>query len=207
MKGLIKAFPFNLAFAITREEESALQVNQYNLIKILDTLTEREKAIIISRFKDKKTLQVIGESNGVSRERIRQIEAKALRKLRHPTRTRHLKTITINEHNKALETIMSLEAENHRITNKYNKLVDDIKTGKVINKLSNEEVTNIYNMTIEELGLSVRAYNCLWRAGIRDLGNLLKLKVEELTKIRNLGAKTANEIIYTVESRGYKFKE
>lgn len=207
MKDLIKAFPFNLAFAITGEEETALQVNQYNLIKILDTLTEREKAIIISRFKDKKTLQAIGESTGVSGERIRQIEAKALRKLGHPTRTWYLKTITINEHNKALETIMNLEAENHRIINKYNKLVEDIKTGKAISKLSNEEVTNIYNMKIEELGLSVRAYNCLYRAGIKGLGNLLELKVEELTKIRNLGAKTADEIIYTVESCGYKFKD
>lgn len=207
MRDLIKAFPFNLAYAITGEEETALQVNQYNLIKMLDTLTEREKAIIISRFKDKKTLQVIGESNGVSRERVRQIEAKALRKLRHPTRTWNLKTITIAEHNKALENIMSLENENQRLINKYNKLVEAVKTGKAISKLTKEEVTNIYNMPIEELGLSVRAYNCLYRAGILDLGKLLELKIEELVMLRNLGVKTANEIIYTVESRGYKFKE
>lgn len=206
MKSLIKTFPFNLAYAITGEEETALQVNQYNLIKMLDTITEREKDIVIARFKDKRTLQEIGKSLGLTRERIRQIEVKALRKLKHPTRVWHLKTITIEEHNKALENIMRLEAENHRITNKYNKLVEDVKTGKAISKLTKEEVTNIYNMPIEELGLSVRAYNCLWRVGIRDLGNLLELRLEELMRIRNLGVKTADEIIHTIESRGYKFK-
>lgn len=62
---------------------------------VLDTLTEREKRILELRFGIEdgrnRTLEEVGKEFGVTRERIRQIEAKALRKLRHPTRSRQLK--------------------------------------------------------------------------------------------------------------------
>ena len=63
--------------------------------EVLDTLTEREKRVIILRFGllDGRpwTLEDVGQEFNVTRERIRQIETKALRKLRHPTRSRKLK--------------------------------------------------------------------------------------------------------------------
>jgi len=62
----------------------------------LDTLTEREKKILMLRFGivdgSAKTLEEVGNVFRVTRERVRQIEAKALRKLRHPTRSRKLRT-------------------------------------------------------------------------------------------------------------------
>ena len=63
--------------------------------KVLLTLTEREEKVIRLRFglEDGKsrTLEEVVQLFGVTRERIRQIEAKALRKLRHPSRSRKLK--------------------------------------------------------------------------------------------------------------------
>ncbi len=65
------------------------------LMEVLDTLTEREQKVLKLRFglEDGKprTLEEVGKEFNVTRERIRQIEAKALRKLRHPSRSRKLK--------------------------------------------------------------------------------------------------------------------
>jgi RNA polymerase primary sigma factor len=64
------------------------------LHEVLATLTEREQKILELRFGlvdgYARTLEEVGKQYKVTRERIRQIEAKALRKLRHPTRIRHL---------------------------------------------------------------------------------------------------------------------
>jgi RNA polymerase primary sigma factor len=63
--------------------------------KVLATLTPREERILKLRFgideKEHHTLEEVGQNFDVTRERIRQIEAKALRKLRHPSRTRRLR--------------------------------------------------------------------------------------------------------------------
>ncbi len=56
------------------------------LNEILSTLTEREAKVLMARFYDVKTLRQIGKEWGVNGERIRQIQSKAIRKLRHPAR-------------------------------------------------------------------------------------------------------------------------
>ena len=73
------------SFALLREQ----------LEEVLETLTPREKRVLRLRFGLEdgraRTLEEVGQTFGVTRERIRQIEAKALRKLRHPSRSRKLK--------------------------------------------------------------------------------------------------------------------
>jgi RNA polymerase primary sigma factor len=63
---------------------------------ILDSLTEREAKVLRMRFgigmNTDHTLEEVGQQFSVTRERIRQIEAKALRKLRHPSRSEHLRS-------------------------------------------------------------------------------------------------------------------
>lgn len=77
------------------EDAAAYSVLQDQISKLLDTLTEREQRVLILRFGLKdgrtRTLEEVGKEFNVTRERIRQIEAKALRKLRHPSRARMLK--------------------------------------------------------------------------------------------------------------------
>ena len=76
-------------------EQASFMMLKEQLAEVLDTLTERERRVLVLRFGIEdgraRTLEEVGQSFGVTRERIRQIEAKALRKLRHPTRSKKLK--------------------------------------------------------------------------------------------------------------------
>ena len=76
-------------------DEACNSVLKQTIGEVLDTLTEREKRVIILRFGlidgRQRTLEEVGQEFQVTRERIRQIETKALRKLRHPTRSKKLK--------------------------------------------------------------------------------------------------------------------
>jgi len=105
--------PASLESPVGREEDSRLkdfvedeemkspdEVASYELLKghvntVLDTLNPRERRVLELRFGIKdgraRTLEEVGREFGVTRERIRQIEAKALRKLRHPTRSKRLR--------------------------------------------------------------------------------------------------------------------
>ncbi len=87
-------------FIEDKKAVSPANATVYSMLKeeinnILSTLTERERKILVLRFGledgSPKTLEEVGSIFKVTRERIRQIEAKALRKLRHPTRSRRLK--------------------------------------------------------------------------------------------------------------------
>jgi len=76
-------------------EAAAFSMLKEQLIEVLDTLTEREQKVLKLRFGLEdgraRTLEEVGKRFDVTRERIRQIEAKALRKLRHPSRSKKLK--------------------------------------------------------------------------------------------------------------------
>jgi RNA polymerase primary sigma factor len=98
-------------FIEDKSAENPSDVTSYSLLKekladVLQTLTERERKILEMRFGlvdgYERTLEEIGKMYNVTRERIRQIEAKALRKLRHPTRVRHLQGFLDGEDEAAL---------------------------------------------------------------------------------------------------------
>ena len=63
----------------------------------------------------------------------------------------------------------------------------------------------VYEMTIEELDLSVRSYNCLKRAGINTVEDLTLRKEEEMMKVRNLGRKSLDEVFNKLQALGLSF--
>jgi RNA polymerase primary sigma factor len=81
--------------ALAPADAAAFELLREQLEDVLGTLTEREESVLRLRFGlddgRTRTLEEVGKAFGVTRERIRQIEAKALRKLRHPSRSKRLK--------------------------------------------------------------------------------------------------------------------
>ena len=81
--------------ATSPADHAAYELLKEQLENVLDTLTDREENVLRLRFGlddgRTRTLEEVGKVFGVTRERIRQIEAKALRKLRHPSRSKQLK--------------------------------------------------------------------------------------------------------------------
>jgi len=86
-----------------------------------------------------------------------------------------------------------------KIMNDYLKyfidLSDHAKNTEVVVEKSNEKKEKVLEMTIEELDLSVRAYNCLKRAGINTVEDLTHRTEEDMIKVRNLGRKSLDEVV------------
>jgi len=82
-------------FTIAPEDGATIGLLREQVDKVLGNLSDRERQVLVRRFGlddgNSRTLEEVGKEFGVTRERIRQIEAKALRKLRHPTRSKSLR--------------------------------------------------------------------------------------------------------------------
>ena len=70
-----------------------------------------------------------------------------------------------------------------------------------------DPLPKILEMSIEEMDLSVRSYNCLKRAGIHTIEDLTKKTEDDMLKVRNLGKKSLDEVILKLNSYGLKLKE
>ena len=213
MANIIKdlEYPLNLIYAVFEDEaekiaERADTVPDFDasIEYVLCTLSERERKILKNRFVDLLTLEQTGKLFGVTRDRIRQIEAKAIRKLRHPSRAKYFRYG------------VSAIIENIR-TDYYNKFSElegklielcklNVKTADEI--IQDHELRRKYAPTnIEQMDLSVRSYNCLKRAGIDTLQHLAQLSYNDLIRIRNLGRRSVDEIIGKLSEYGYEIQK
>jgi predicted DNA-binding protein YlxM (UPF0122 family) len=211
-------YPYNLIEVIYDErcegpyDEDRLKGLEY----VLGLLSERERQVLRDRFEDDLSLEDTGRKYNITRERIRQIEAKAIRKLRHPARMKYitqgyaamsgeLRQIVEERYKSTLE---SLEAEYlAKIAELRDKisLIED-KTQKLSAAKEANEIIDDIGTPLCELELSVRSYNCLARHGVKTLYDICALTRDELQKVRNMGRKSLDEVVNCVHSRGYRLK-
>ena len=106
------------------------------------------------------------------------------------------------------EEAMALSAkiliEHFKIIANINEIAD--KTGVMAEKKV-DTITKTLETPIEEIEFSVRAYNCLKRAGINTMQDLIDMKESDVAKIRNLGKKSLKEVINKVNEMGLQFHE
>lgn len=93
-----------------------------------------------------------------------------------------------------------------KLINDYNKmfveLCDNMADTDILIARKEDEKTKLYEKPIEEMELSVRSYNCLKRADIHTIGDLAKKTKSEMLKVRNMGAKSLEEVLQKMESYG-----
>lgn len=169
----------------------------------LGMLTERESNVIQMRYKYGLTLSDVAKEYGnITRERVRQVEAKAIRKLRHPSRkcwlVHGVSGMIANARNEAKNSAISSELKN-TIAEISSISVSLAKiTGEALVKTSMDDIVDkdpILNQSIQELNLSVRSYNCLDRAHIKTVKDIVNMTTSELFRVRNLGKKSCDEIL------------
>lgn len=86
-------------------------------------------------------------------------------------------------------------------------LSEEAKNTEIIVEKEENKKEKVLEMTIEELDLSVRSYNCLKRAGINNVEDLIGNSEEDMMKVRNLGRKSLEEVINKLHSLGLTLKK
>ena len=112
--------------------------------------------------------------------------------------------------------LVKYEVESTRVgqNENYDKLTMEINTDNSISDITGlmqekkvDTITKTLETPIEEIEFSVRAYNCLKRAGIHTVQDLISKREVEVTKIRNLGKKSLKEVLDKVAEMGLKFRD
>jgi DNA-directed RNA polymerase subunit alpha len=91
--------------------------------------------------------------------------------------------------------------------NLFVDLSESAKTTTVITETKDDEQSKVLEMNIDELELSVRSYNCLKRAGINTVQELISKTPEDMMKVRNLGKKSLDEVLEKLKELNLKLKE
>ena len=91
----------------------------------------------------------------------------------------------------------------NRQLNHFVDLSDEVSATEIMDKKEDTGKDKLLEMTIEELDLSVRAFNCLKRAGVNTVADLINKSPDEMMKVRNLGKKSLEEVIWKLQSLGF----
>ncbi len=91
--------------------------------------------------------------------------------------------------------------------NLFVNLSDKAQSVEIMVEKDDKGKERILELTIEELDLSVRSFNCLKRAGINTVEDLIGKSEEDMMKVRNLGRKSLEEVIHKLESLGFKLNK
>lgn len=181
-------YPFNLTRQLFAEDEEAMSINITGLNQVLAELPEKERCCLKYKYQNNATLVSIGHVYGVSSGSIHQTISKTLRKLRHPKNLNRIRACSYQDvHNIVLE-LDKLKRDYQDLQNAFEDIGDD--TVPV-----DTTPPDISTMTIEHLDLTVRSYNSLKRANIHTIGDLTQRSLDDLAKVRNLGAKSIQEIL------------
>ncbi|MEG2038780.1 MAG: DNA-directed RNA polymerase subunit alpha, partial [Oscillospiraceae bacterium] len=91
----------------------------------------------------------------------------------------------------------------NRQLNHFVDLSEEVSNTEIMDTKEDSGKEKVLEMTIEELDLSVRAFNCLKRAGVNNVSDLIGKSQEDMMKVRNLGKKSLEEVIQKLQTLGF----
>ena len=223
--GYTAPYPYNLLDDIFDEpfDHEVTDDEMAGLNQILSTFTERERHVIKLRYEEEKSLEETGRTLHLTRERIRQIEARIIRKMHHPSKRNVIRygvegsikknalDLRESELNKREEKLKLLEEE---LANKGADIKELDKPA--VGSLAYDEAVTKPGRSYSEpsqafydLDLSVRSYNCLARANVVTVHDIIdRIRDGSIIRVRNLGRKSLEEIIEKVKNlTGMSFSE
>lgn len=187
-KGFESPWPFNLYEAVFYEPIDYIPNDDQiaGMFTAISTLNNREQLCITCRFQEGLTLDDTSKKFDVGRERVRQIERRAVRKLRHPSRSNYMrfgKQQYEQMLKEAYEASMNIWMSRHTPS----------------------------EPSIVQMNLSTRSYNCLRRGGYETLSQVVELiENGSIFKVRNLGKVSCLEILDKVNEltgSSYKYED
>lgn len=181
-------YPFSMIYEITETKEPIMLSLETITNALVSTLNERERRILEMHYRDGMTLENIGAREGVSKERIRQLLAKAVRKMKNPRFIKRMEVMPKSDY-------IELETKYKALLAEY----EESKEGPVVETGAEK---SIRHTPIEKLELSIRAYNCLKRAKKDTIGDVMDMTFTEMLHIRNLGRHSAEEIANRLAGMG-----
>ena len=196
------SYPENLLAVITDSTkldpiDSFSKEQQAGLNYALFTLEDREREVLRMRYEEGLTINEIAAEFSVSQGRVRQIESKALVRLRYPYRWNYIKMgITGFLQYKARSEYNRGYSDGHRAG--YADGFEDGKRG-VTRELGPD---HILNQPLEQLNLSVRPHNCLVSKHCKTIGDVARLSEDQIRVIRNFGRKSAEEVAQKLKDIG-----
>lgn len=179
--------------------------HERGLNKAISCLNEKEQKVIYLYFENGLTLKKVGEQLGVSCERIRQILARAVRRLAHPSLYQYIKygeygsnvafDLKIAEAN-----LKTLEKAIDEKQTELDELTDEVS--EIKSTLSPACSNRDCEWYINNLDLSVRSYNCLRRANCDTVEDIVQLfKTGKARHMRNFGIKSCEEVLKMLSER------
>lgn len=181
-------YPYSMIYEIIETKEPIMLSLETITNALVSTLNERERRILEMHYRDGMTLENIGAREGVSKERIRQLLAKAVRKMKNPRFIKKMEVIPKSDY---------IELET-----KYEALLAEREEPQEQPASETMAEIPIRHTPIENLELSIRAYNCLKRAKKDTIGDVMDMTFTEMLHIRNLGRHSAEEIANRLAAMG-----
>lgn len=195
-------YPYTLLYDIFMETRDDIYLP--GLDTALATLTIQQRECLRLRYREEKSYREIGELIHKSNTRANQIVEKALRLLRSPNRKNYFIARSNADFQKAVHD-MTIEVDSlksqlkeyqtliHNLESKCGDIIPDKFKSTKLNR-SRPCYTALQKIKIDDMELSLRAYNCLKRAGKNTVFDVAMCSKEKILGLRNMGRKTCEEI-------------